>query len=95
MLYKFYCKYECNYNGRMLYYGNFSGDKPCWNADIGGDKIEPLVVVDEKVSKEKVVYRLSGRKGANTRFTYQKIARTAIPSKDSVILKRREDHIPS
>jgi hypothetical protein len=50
--------------------------------------------VDEKVSKEKVVYRLSGRKGVNTRFTYQKIARTALPAKESVILKMREDHIP-
>jgi len=52
MLYKFYCKYECNYNGKMLYYGYFWGDKPCWNADIGDDKLEPLVAVDDKVSKD-------------------------------------------
>ncbi len=95
MLYKFYCKYECNYNGKMLYYGYFWGDKPCWNADIGDDKLEPLVAVDDKVSKEKLVYRLSGRAGANTRFTYSKISRLAVPSSLDVIMKRKEGHIPS
>lgn len=94
-MYNFYCKYECNYNGRMLYYGGFSGDKPCWHADIGDDVVEELVKVDENAPREKVVYRLSGKKGATIRFTYAKISRLAVDAKEDVIKKRNFNHIPA
>jgi len=93
-LYNFYVQDQCNYNGRMLYYGFFKGEKPCWHADMGEDILEDLVPVDEKAPTHQLVYRLRGRKGNTHRFTWQKIARTRVCPTESVIKKTSEKHTP-
>ena len=84
MEYKFYSTYECTYEIKdsriyKLYYGYFSGDKPCWNILIEGseNEISPLIPININLSDIDMIYRVSKLGYSQLRFTGNKIRKYA------------------
>lgn len=101
MLYNFYPKFQCQYNeNSFLVFGKFHGDRPAWHYVRDKENwrlevLERLPQKTEKCDRSDIIYRLSGREGAKTRFTYQKIRRLAVPWMGGPIIKAiRPDLIP-
>lgn len=100
MLYNFYPKFKCQYDDEsLLVFGAFYNERPSWHflRDSKDFILEALEKIPQKADedKSKLIYRLKGREGNKTRFTYQKIRRLARPWDGEKVFKAiREDLIP-
>ena len=101
MLYNFHPQFQCDYSeGAFLIYGCFHGERPAWHYVRDREKwvIDVLEKIPNKANehdKSKLVYRVQGREGNKTRFTYQKIRRLSLPWSGPATVKAiRHDLIP-
>lgn len=96
--YRFYYNWKARYTikgkGYNLYYGAFSGNKPCWHVEIEEYAYE-LIPIDKNVSDIEKIYRVKGRGLNQLRFTQQKITNLARPSEESIIMLYSLDFVPS
>jgi hypothetical protein len=89
-----YAKYAIKDKSYDLYYGAFSGNKPCWHILLENNYVTELVPIDKNASEIDKIYRVKGR-GVNLKFTQQKIRKIARPRNNEVHLFNSQDFVPA
>lgn len=96
--YRFQASWKCRYHIKdkpyNLYYGAFSGNRPCWHILLDNNYVSELIPIDDNRDDIDKIYRVKSRGNNNLRFTQQKIRKIAMPVNEEHFFMSQE-FVPS